>query len=218
MCGRYGFIPDKSFFDQFEVADREVELKAVYNAAPGMNMPVLTMNSPKQVHMYKWGLVPKWAKDPKFGYHTINARGEEIENKPAYRQAFKNGRCLVPASGFFEWKKIGIEGKIIKIPYWIRPAGEKMFGLAGICENGTFSIVTTAANLQMKEIHDRMPVILSRDQEDEWLNNKKYELRKLKDILTTKYNPNLVMIKVADLVNNPANNYPEIIDPINGEK
>lgn len=148
----------------------------------------------------KWGLIPFWAKDPRISYSTINARSEEIENKPAFRKAFRTQRCLVPASGFFEWKKVSDMGKPVKIPYWIRVKGKNIFGFAGIYdvwkdaegyEIKTFSIVTTKANKIMAEIHDRMPVILTSEDEEIWLDNKIYEIEKLKKIMKSDENNNI---------------------------
>jgi len=221
MCGRYGFIPDKEFYDRFEIENREVEVAPDYNAAPGMIMPVVTMNSPKRIEKMKWGLIPFWAKDSRIGYSTINARSEEIENKPAFRKAFRQQRCLVPASGFFEWKKVTDLGKPRKIPYWIRLKSKKIFGFAGIYdiwkdaegyEIKSFSIVTTKANQIMSEIHERMPVILNKEVEDIWLDNQISDIKILKKIMLSYPSEEMETYRVADLVNNPRNNSPEVIN------
>ena len=220
MCGRYGFIPEKDFYDRFEIENREVEMTPEYNVAPGMIMPVVTMKSPKKIEKMKWGLIPFWARDPRISYSTINARSEEIEVKPAFRKAFRQQRCLVPASGFFEWRKVSDRGKALKIPYWIRLVERRIFGFAGIFdiwkdaqgfEIRTFSIVTTKANKTMTEIHDRMPVILKTEDEEDWLNNKFFEIRRLKKIMEPNEKDVMEAYRVADLVNNPTNNSPEIM-------
>ena len=147
-------------------------------------VPIITMNSPKKVEMMKWGLIPHWAKDPKIGYKMINARAETVAEKPSFRNAFKKHRCLVPASGFYEWKRT--DGK--KQPYFIHEKKEPIFAMAGLFEiwNNpvgeeirTFTIITTEANSLMAKIHDRMPVILDEKNEDTWLQGEMEDIKKL---------------------------------------
>ncbi len=214
MCGRYAFIPQGDFYDRFEIDDREIKAGTSYNIAPGAMVPVVTINSPRKLQLMRWGLIPSWAKDPRIAYHTINARSEEIENKPAFRAAFKYRRCLVPASGFFEWKKAKDEGKSVKFPYWIKLKDADMFGFAGVYEEGTFSIVTTAANEIMKPIHDRMPVILHREQEDRWLENSKFDLKELKSLMVPYPSEEMTAVRVSPRVNNPMNNSPDLLTEI----
>ncbi len=184
MCGRYGLIPNKDFYERFEIVNRELKIEEKNNASPGMFLPVITANSPKKVEMMKWGLVPHWAKNPKIGYKTFNARSEDIENKPAFRKAFKSGRCLVPANGFYEWNN--------KIPFWIKLKDDRVFAMAGIYDIWTdaegyemksFAIITTEANNQMSKIHDRMPVIMDKNQEEVWLDKQITDIKKLKSLL-----------------------------------
>jgi putative SOS response-associated peptidase YedK len=127
--------------------------------------------------MLRWGLVPHWANDEKVGYKMINARAETIFTKPAYKAAAKRHRCLIPASCFFEWKRTG-EKK--KQPYCIRPKDEGLFAFAGLWEHwqdkksdkkiDSCTIVTTRANEAVAELHDRMPVIIGKDDFDLWLD------------------------------------------------
>jgi len=228
MCGRYGFIPEKDFNNRFEIDDRRskidggnLKMEDRYNIAPGEIVPVLTKNSPKKIEMMKWGLIPFWAKDPRIAYSTINARGEEIENKPAFRKPFRQQRCLIPASGFFEWRKVTEDKKSRKIPYWIRLKNQVNFGFGGVYdvwkdtegyEIKSFAIVTTAANDLMKEIHDRMPVILNAKDEDTWLDNRVSDIKLLKSLIIPYPSENMEAWRVADLVNNPGNNSPQIIE------
>jgi putative SOS response-associated peptidase YedK len=214
MCGRYGFIPKSDFYDRFEIDGRSLILEARYNVAPGAMVPVVTISSPKQLVLMKWGLIPSWAHDPKIAFSTINARSEEIEKKPVFRAAFKYRRCLIPASGYYEWKKVSDEGKPVKIPYWIRLKNEEMFGFAGIYEEDTFSIVTTTANGMMKQIHERMPVILQKKDEDIWLDNSIYDLRELKNLMVPYPEKDLEYVRVSPRVNNPMNNDEELIKPV----
>ena len=123
----------------------------------------------------KWGLVPSWAKDPSIGSQMINARSETVATKPSFRHAIKYNRCIVPVSGFFDWKH---EGKT-KTPYYFRMKNSRPLGLAGIWEEwkapdgsilDTFSILTTTANKLVSTVHERMPVILAPDEYERWLN------------------------------------------------
>jgi putative SOS response-associated peptidase YedK len=226
MCGRYGFIPGKDLYDRFELEDRRLTVEDRYNVAPGERMPVLTKNSPKKIEMMRWGLIPFWAKDPRIAYSTINARCEDIENKPAFRKPFKQQRCLVPASGFFEWRKVMDEGKPRKIPYWIRLKNLENFGFAGVYdiwkdaedyEIKSFAIVTTTANSLMREIHDRMPVILDKNSEDTWIDNQITDIKILKNLLVPYPSDQTEAWRVADLVNNPRNNSLKILEKIETE-
>ena len=214
MCGRYAFIPKSDFYDRFEINDREVKTGTSYNITPGATVPVITMNSPKQLVLMRWGLIPGWAKDSKIAYSTINARAEEIEKKPAFRSAFKYRRCLIPASGFYEWKRVSDEGKPVKIPYWIKLKRANVFGFAGIYENNTFSIVTTTTNEMMKQIHDRMPVILHKDAEEIWLDNSRYDLRELKQLMVPYPAEEMESVRVSPRVNNPRENDEGLIKPV----
>jgi len=219
MCGRYGFIPGKDFYDRFEITNRDFDLQTSYNVAPGRTMPVVVMNSPKKITLMRWGLIPFWAKDPRIGYRTINARAEDVSNRPSYRRAFKNQRCLVPASGFYEWKA----GEKKKTPYYFRKKGGEMMAFAGLFdiwkdgegeEHKTYTIITTAAGKLLKEVHDRMPVILSKESEDIWADNIKYTGEELRDLMKPDEKNELIGYEVATRVNNTANDYPELIDQI----
>ncbi|RMG61120.1 MAG: SOS response-associated peptidase [Bacteroidetes bacterium] len=174
MCGRYTFTQ----LPQAEpVADAGVSpdwLRPRYNVAPTNYCPVFPMDNPRQVHLYRWGLVPHWAKDEKIGYRMINARAESVHEKPAFREALAHGRCVVWADGFYEWKKVGKD----KQPYRIILQGGTPFVMAGISARWrspegqilhSFAILTTTPNELMAPIHDRMPVILDGAAARRWL-------------------------------------------------
>ncbi len=172
MCGRYGFVPPKDFKDRFELENELVDLRARYNVAPGSIMPIITRNSPNRVELMKWGLIPFWSKDPKIAYSTINARSETVETSPAFRKPFKSQRCLIPASFFYEWKRID---KKTKIPYLFKLANDEVFSFAGLYdiwkdaeekEFKTYTIITTTPNKLMESVHNRIPVLLSKEDED----------------------------------------------------
>lgn len=148
-----------------------------YNAAPTQRMPVVRVfDGKRELVLLRWGLIPSWAKDPKIGNSLINARGETVHEKPAFRSAFKARRCLVPADGFYEWRKLSGGSKQ---PYRITMADSSPFAFAGLWERWdkgdepleTFTIITTTANVLVAPIHDRMPVILDPADYDAWLES-----------------------------------------------
>ena len=169
MCGRYTLYTTDQLEDRYEVEASDT-VKANYNVAPSQIMPVITADG---VHLMRWGLIPPWAKDAKIGYKLINARSETVFDKPMWKKPVMQRRCLIPANGFYEWKKLD-DGKH---PYYIHLKDEPIFSFAGIWEtwrhNGevwqTYSILTTRPNAELESIHDRMPVILHKDDEAQWL-------------------------------------------------
>lgn len=134
--------------------------------------PIITAEEPDQVNLLRWGLVPSWAKDANAFLSkamTYNAKSETVHEKPSFRNAMKKGRrCLIPSTGFFEWHHLGKQ----KFPHFIRVRSSRIFTMAGIYENGTYSVLTTAANPLMEHIHNskkRMPVILTEQEGSSWL-------------------------------------------------
>ena len=216
MCGR--FVRNCSIADiaeEFGAEEPPFDLPPSYNVAPGQTIPVITRNGKKKVVSCKWGFIPSWAKDPKTGYRMINARAETVALKPAFRSAYKNARALIPASGFYEWKKEGSE----KAPFYIRLKSRDPFGFAGlytlwrsaggeqIC---TCTIITTDANQLLVPVHNRMPVIIRKEDEDLWLDppDTSSDLH----LLLKPYEPDdMECYSVSRLVNSPANNSPECI-------
>jgi putative SOS response-associated peptidase YedK len=146
-----------------------------YNLTPTQQMVVVANTAERELDLYRWGLVPTWAKDLKIGNKLTNARSEGLETKPSFRNALKRRRCVILIDGFYEWKR---EGKT-KAPFFFHRKDQKPFALAGLWEQWsdpagtelrTCTVITTAANKLMSRIHDRMPVILSPDQFDLWLS------------------------------------------------
>ena len=176
MCSRYFLDADGNIIAytfQVPVHDR---IRKRFNIAPTQEAPVVRVGpgGGREVAMLRWGLVPSWAKDPKVGTKMINARCEGVEAKPSFRAAVKGRRCVVPATGFYEWQ--GEPGR--KQPYAITVPGQPLFAFAGLWEcwkpkDGqaivTFTIVTTDANESVARIHDRMPAILPMDAVETWL-------------------------------------------------
>jgi len=147
-----------------------------YNIAPGT--PILAVRADashaRSGSFLDWGLIPSWAKDPAIGHRLINARAEQVAEKPAFRSAFRRRRCIIPADGFYEWQATG--GR--KQPYYIRPRENELFGFAGLYEHwkgpdgvvGSCTVITTAANALMRPLHDRMPAILEVGDYAHWLD------------------------------------------------
>ena len=168
-------------------------------------MPVIVKNGKNHVESMRWGLIPFWAKEMSIGFRMINARAEGIEKKPAYRRPYKGQRCLIPASFFFEWTTIGAK----KIPYLIKVKNQNIFSMAGLWDiwqdsNGNeihnYTIITTKPNKLISKIHDRMPVILSTENEKRWLSQK---LVKPDNILGSYSAQKMIMYQVSTLVNKP---------------
>ena len=178
MCGRFTLTADPKklaeAFAGFEVPD---DLTPRYNIAPSQPVAVIANNGQNKVEFFQWGLIPSWAKDPKIGNRMINARSETLADKPSFRNAYKRRRCLVLADGFYEWRKE--PGQKTKTPMYIRLQSGEPFGFAGLWESWrspeddtvlSCTIITTTPNDLVKEIHNRMPVILDRAAYDLWLD------------------------------------------------
>lgn len=173
MCGRYLLTSPLDAIRQLAMFDQLPNLRPNYNVAPTHEMPIIRRKKGDrrcELAIAHWGLIPRGAKDAKIAYSTINARSETAASEPAFRHSFKRQRCLVPADGFFEWKR---DGKIHQ-PYLIRMKGGGVFAFAGLWsfwqDVTSFTIMTTEPNELMTEIDNRMPVILGRDDYDRWLD------------------------------------------------
>jgi len=179
MCGRYRLSRRKQIIEEhFETADWQDEWSPRYNIASTQAVPVIRQHPKepvRQVSLMKWGLVPHWSKDPSIAASTINAKSETAATKPAFRDPLKFRRCLIPADGFYEWKKTGAA----KQPFCFEVNDGELFAFAGLWDgwkdrNGnwvkTCSILTTIPNAVTSAVHDRMPVILARESYDLWLD------------------------------------------------
>ncbi|TVR96459.1 MAG: SOS response-associated peptidase [Rhodospirillales bacterium] len=176
MCGRYDlYETPRDVADWFRVAGPVPSFPPRYNIAPSQEAPVVRLDADgdRELTMLRWGLVPFWAEDLKIGYRTINARAETVHQKPAFRSAFRRRRCLVPATGYFEWQATGSG----KQPWRFVPAEGPLFAFAGLWERWeksdapveSFTIIVTDANDLARPVHDRMPVILDPGDHDAWL-------------------------------------------------
>jgi putative SOS response-associated peptidase YedK len=231
MCGRYAFFtPVEAVTRLFGVSEVHAqELASRYNIAPTQEVPVIRVSAflgeseteapARELALARWGLVPFWAKDPSIGNRLINARGETVAQKPAFRAAFRKRRCLVPADGFFEWQKT----ESGKQPWFIHAAGGVTLALAGLWElwdppdGGTplasCSIITTRANEFMRPLHDRMPVVLDSGGQDAWLDAATAP-HDLQALLAPAPEEALEAWPVSRRVNSPFNEDPSLINPI----
>ncbi|GJL65914.1 MAG: DUF159 family protein [Nitrospirales bacterium] len=192
-----------------------------YNIAPSQLVACIRTNPEsleRECVELKWGLVPSWAKDPSIGNKLINARAETVDEKPSFRKAFKHQRCLVLADGFYEWKR---EGKT-KQPYYIRLKDGRLFAFAGLWERwekqdpalDTCTLITTGPNALMEPIHNRMPVILSKQSYASWLNPGLNNTVYLSGLLGPYQAEEMDAYPISTLVNNPRYESPQCIDPL----
>jgi putative SOS response-associated peptidase YedK len=224
MCGRFGQTASSAeLAAAFQAAWRcdEPELPR-YNIAPTHGAPVLLrQDDGLALDVFRWGLIPSWAKDPAIGNKMINARAETVVEKPSYRAAFARRRCLIPASGFYEWQKTGAKGP--KIPHWIHPALGGMVTLAGLWEFWragpdappvhTFTILTTTPSRDVEHLHDRMPVIVSGDDRERWLDPAS-KTDDLAALLRPAPEGTLRAHAVSTAVNRPSYDGPELIEAL----
>jgi len=226
MCGRYTLRhTTKDIVQRFLVtevieatfAEMEPDLLR-YNIAPTQPVAAITENSPRVLEMMRWGLVPFWAKDLSIGSRLLNARAETLSEKPAFRAAFARRRCLVPADGFYEWRK---QGKM-KQPLRIHRKDDDLFAFAGLWEEWTSpdgsplhscTIITVAANELMAPIHDRMPAILRPQDEAAWLS-RSTPTDELMSLLNPYPEEDIEAYPVAPIVNSVANDGPNCIEPL----
>jgi len=216
MCCRLAFDPDDYIYPRFGLTKKEL-IKPHFNISPQQNVFVITNDGIKnKLQTMRWGLVPFWSKDEKIAYKTINARVESISEKASYRNSFVSKRCIIPASGFYEWQKSDKN----KIPYFIKEKGSKYISLAGLYDSWkdqsgkelqTFTIITLPANSQMIPIHERMPALLDKENEQAWLNSKISDKDLLLNILHEAGDVEFDMHQVSTQVNNPKNDSPDLI-------
>lgn len=227
MCGRYAMFGPISTSRAAKAAldDMQIDLESLlnqrepqYNVAPTQKAPVLLhTNGGPTVEATRWGLIPSWAKDEKIGTKLINARAETVAEKPSFRAAFKKRRCLVPASGYFEWK--GDVGA--KQPYFIHDPDGHLLMFAGLWEvwkSGdeaewlhTFTIITGEPGKVSGDIHDRQPLILPPTSWGDWLTE---EPAVAQDILSQAPEAPLVYYPVSKAVGSPRNKGSELVEPI----
>jgi putative SOS response-associated peptidase YedK len=208
MCGRFSLTANEAELNlRFELEGGDAPYVPRYNGAPTQMMAVITGENPHKLSYHRWGLIPSWAKDTSIGNKMINARAETITEKPSFRTPLFSKRCLVPADGFYEWQQ-----DAGKQPYRIFVKDNPIFSMAGLWERwkspeGTiiesFNIITTEANSFMKPIHNRMPVILRREDEKVWLASKNSV--EILSLLKPYSSEDMDAYPVSKLVNSPRN-------------
>ncbi len=194
MCGRFtNRAKSEQIKKEFKaVNESSASFEPRYNIAPTQMIDVvLEAEQERTLSQLKWGLVPSWSKDPDIGSRMINARAETLSEKPSFREAFRKRRCIIPTSGFYEWKKASAANT--KQPFYFYLNEKDVFGFAGLYEEWldkqtgelleTCTIITTEANEILKSVHDRMPVILHSKDYDEWLDKDTKDTERLQNHL-----------------------------------
>ena len=191
MCGRYRLSRRKQLIQEYFDTSDEVDWEPRYNIAPTQTVPVIWQDTQEPIRhtsLMRWGLIPYWAKDPSIGYKLINARSETVNSKPAFREAFESRRCLIPADGFYEWKRT----EKVKQPFQFCLEDDSLFAFAGLWDRWkdpigqvveSCSILTTSPNSLLADVHDRMPVILNPEHYELWLDPGFRRVDALKEML-----------------------------------
>ena len=220
MCGRYNLVSDARALVDFFSLDNSLEVRSRYNIAPSQDIPAIRQGpSGRTVALLRWGLIPHWAKEAKIGYRMINARAETVAEKPSFRTAFRRRRCLVPATGFYEWRSVAGG----KQPYNICMKDGGLFAFAGLWEQWrggeegvveSCTIIVTDANDLIRPVHDRMPVILDPGDYATWLDPGMQDADRLLSLLEPYPAAELQLFPVSKRVGSPANDDPELVSPI----
>ncbi|MGB3097155.1 MAG: SOS response-associated peptidase [Candidatus Deferrimicrobiaceae bacterium] len=222
MCGRFTlFDSAASVAEGFGLAEVP-SLSPRYNVAPSQEVAAVRIPAEgraREFALLRWGLVPSWAKDPSLGDRMINARSETAAEKPAFRSAIRRRRCLVPASGFYEWKRMN--GR--KQPYFIGMRDRKIFGFGGIWESWevaggevvlSCALLTTGPNDLLRPIHDRMPVIIAPRDFELWLSPEVKDSQALVPLFRPYPHAEMTAFPVGMAVNNPKTDAPGLIEPL----
>lgn len=222
MCGRFTLItPAEALAEQFQLFEIP-SLAPRYNIAP--TQPVAAVrrvpgDGQRELVLLRWGLVPFWAKDPGIGARMINARSETVAEKPAFRAAFRRRRCLVPADGFYEWRRL----ERGKQPFYVRLRDERPFAFAGLWERwegpdetaiDSCTLLTTEPNDLIRPVHSRMPVILSPKDYDLWLDPGVQKAELLQPLLRPYPSEGMLAYPISTWVNKPKNDSPRCIEPL----
>ena len=217
MCGRFALYSSfQAIKDYADLLNEIGEIDVNYNVAPGQEIPIIISENQRNIlKSCKWGFIPFWAKDEAVGNKLINTRGETIAEKPSFKFAFQQRRCLIPANGFYEWRKDD------KQPFYINLKDRELFSFAGIWEIWespagkqifSCSIITTSPNEELKSIHHRMPVILQKEQEETWLTENNGNI--LQKLLVSYPSEEMLFHPVSFEVNSVKNNYRELTKAI----
>ncbi|HEX8234856.1 MAG TPA: SOS response-associated peptidase [Abditibacteriaceae bacterium] len=230
MCGRYtlGHSVDE-VIERFGVQQLSLDMPPRFNIAPTQPVAVVTQNGTRVLDGYRWGLIPSWAKDVAIGNRMINARAETLAEKPVFKSALLRRRCLVPADGFYEWKREGSGKSARKQPMRVHHRDNGIFAFAGLWDEWqspdgspirSCTIITTTPNELMAGIHDRMPAILRREDEEAWLHpggDSKFDLPPLLEMLRPYTDGELAAHPVSTQVNSPVFDAPTCIEPLESD-
>lgn len=221
MCGRSSLTKtEKELEERFNAtfySDELVKYNPLpsYNVAPSHMMPIISNQDQEHFRAFRWGLIPSWANDPKIGFKMINARIETLFEKSSFKKAIKSQRCLVPSTGFYEWKKTTAG----KEPYLIKPTDQETFAFAGIWDRWeddegqltfSFSVITQPANKKLEDVHHRMPAILNKEQEKLWLDDS-ISPKDLVDMIKPYPDELIEFYRVSKKVNKVQNNEASLI-------
>jgi len=219
MCGRFTLAVDPAELQEnFPDVTFPAQYAPRYNIAPSQPVLAIPNDGSHKADFFVWGLIPSWAKDPTIGSRMINARGETIGEKPAFRGAYKYKRCLIPTSGFYEWKsQLGTK---VKVPYFIQLKSGQPFAFAGLWDEWhspdgalvrSCTIITTEPNSMMAQLHNRMPVILQPGDYTRWLDQTPQTPQMLQPLIAQYPAEAMTAYAISTLVNSPANDRPELI-------
>jgi putative SOS response-associated peptidase YedK len=224
MCGRFTLFANyNEIIERFDIqaAISEELYHPNYNIAPSHSvLSVINDSQKNRLGYLRWGLIPSWAKDEKIGFKLINARSETLLEKPSFGDAFKKRRCLIIADSFYEWKRNDDQ---TKKPMRIKLKSSHLFAMAGLWERWkspegkviyTCTVITTSGNEVMKDIHERMPVILKPEDEKIWLNREITDFDPLHPLLKPYPSDMMEAYEVSHLVNSPKNNSPNLLQPL----
>lgn len=217
MCGRFAFTSSvNDIVEEFNIEEVKGDVSNSYNIAPGQDVAAIIDNDSRRLGLLRWGLIPSWADDPRIGSRMINARAEELAQKPSFKKPLRQKRCLIPADGFFEWKKE--ENR--KTPFYVFLKDRRPFVFAGLWDiwkspqgekTATCTIITTSPNSLVEKLHSRMPVILPEEHIDIWLDRSVEEEEKLLPLLKPYPAEDMEYYKVPRLVNSPENDSPKVV-------
>ncbi len=223
MCGRFALSAKTSDIEKLipGLKKTDNDLMPRYNIAPSQDIAVILNTEPDELNFIRWGLIPFWAKEKSIGNKMINARSESITEKPSFKNSFRRRRCIIPATGFYEWQNIPGEKK--KQPYFVKMKSGGVFAFAGLWDewkdpgNGKIrsaAIITTPANELMEPIHNRMPAILPREFIQTWLSDIPNGEKELLEALNPYPSDEMEAYKISTMINIPENEGKELIEKL----
>ncbi|MFZ5967964.1 MAG: SOS response-associated peptidase [Bacillota bacterium] len=225
MCGRFYLAVElENLLERYDIVDGEINYIPRYNIAPTQQIPVIiNQDGENRIKLFSWGLIPHWAKDASFASKMINARAETLATKPSFKDAFLSRRCIIPASGFYEWDK----SRDKKQPFSFHLKSGGIMSLAGLWDrwqnpNGeviyTFAIITTDPNDVIEPFHHRMAAILNPEDESKWLDPENRDMMNLAALLKPYPSGKLTYHRVSEAVNSVRNDDSSLIEPVVSEE